>query len=71
MRPSRIPWGFVVDAGVYLGKPKTSFDVSDSVRAKLGPDAQQAIDKQYDDIHDKAKKLRVFPSLYVGVSYSF
>lgn len=64
-------WGFIADLGVYLGKPKTTFDVSDSVRAKLGANAQQAIDKQRDDIHDKAKKLRVFPNLYVGVSYTF
>ncbi len=69
--PAQGGWGFMADLGVTFGKPKTDFDVSDSVRAKLGPDAQAAIDRQYDEIDDKAKKLKFFPSLYLGVSYTF
>lgn len=71
-------WGFVADAGIYIGKPKSSIDVSDTLRAKLdvaaaanGSTAQQEIDKQLGEIDDKAKKLRVFPSVYIGVSYVF
>lgn len=69
--PARGGWGFMADLGVTFGKPKTSFEVSDSVRAKLGADAQAAIDRQLAEIDDKAKKLKFFPSLYVGVSYTF
>jgi hypothetical protein len=64
-------WGFVADAGVSIGKPKVSFDVSNSVRAKLGADASAEIDKQRDEIKDKLGKYNVFPTVYVGVSYVF
>ena len=68
-------WGFVADAGIAFGKPKVNFSVSDSLYAKLnaatGGQAQAEIDKQQREIEDKANKLKVFPSLYIGVSYTF
>ncbi len=67
-------WSFFADVGLYIGRPKTSFSVSDSVRASLtaaGYDADAEIQKQRDEIHDEAKKFAVFPSVYVGVAYRF
>lgn len=67
-------WGFIADAGVYIGKPKVSLNVSDSVRAKLTAanfNADDEIARQKADFEEDAKKLRLFPAIYVGISYTF
>jgi len=68
-------WGFIADAGVYYGKPSVSMNVSDSVMAKLnagtGGRGQELVDKETDEIKDKIGKYKVFPALFVGVSYRF
>jgi hypothetical protein len=68
-------WGFIADVGVAFGKPRVSFDVSDSLRTKLnlatGGNAQREIDKQRDEFKDDFDKLKVFPQLYVGAAYYF
>jgi hypothetical protein len=71
---SQAGWGFVADLGVYYGKPKVDFDVSNSVRQKLsaqGVNAQSEIDKQRDEIKDKVEKYKFMPVIYVGASYRF
>ncbi|HEY9280324.1 MAG TPA: hypothetical protein VIP51_09655 [Eoetvoesiella sp.] len=68
-------WGFVADLGVYFGKPKVDFNVSDSVRTKLNAatngNAQAEINKQEDEIKDKVEKYKVIPVIYLGASYRF
>lgn len=70
----RAGWGFIADAGVYFGKPKVTLTVNDNVRNNLalaGFDADEEIRRQKKDFEDDAKKLRVFPAVYIGVSYAF
>lgn len=66
-------WGFVFDAGVYLGSPSVSATLSDSARTKLdlyAPGGAQAeLDRQVASIQEQADKLKVMPSIYAGVSY--
>lgn len=68
-------WGFVFDAGVSFGKPKTNYVVSDSARAKIdlatGGNAHAEIDKRQREFEDKVNKYRVYPSAYIGISYTF
>lgn len=74
-RDRKTGFGFVADLGVYFGKPDVSFSVNDSLRTKLdlasGGNADREIRRQRADIQDDADKLKVFPALYVGVSYTF
>lgn len=68
-------WGFIADAGVYYGKPKVSFDVSESVMNKLNAATrgrgEEAIEKEKSELRDKIGKFNFIPALYVGVSYRF
>lgn len=67
-------FAFIADAGVYIGKPKVSMNVSNSVRDKisaLGMNADAEIDRQLKDIRHDANKVKAFPTLYVGVGYRF
>lgn len=69
-----VGWGFVADLGVYYGKPKVDFDVSDSVRTKLtaaGVNAQSETNKQRDEIKDKVEQFKFMPVIYLGASYRF
>lgn len=68
-------FGFIADVGVYFGKPDVSFNVSDSLYAKLnlatGGNADAEIAKQHREIKDEADKIKAFPAVYLGVSYTF
>lgn len=72
---SKAGWGFIADVGVYFGKPSVKYHASDSLMAKLNAasmgQAQAAIDREKDEIRDKIGKYKIFPALYVGVSYRF
>jgi len=73
-------FGFVADLGVSFGSPKTELTISDSLRGKLDAtiaagglttttDAE--IERQRRELKDDVEKIKVFPHLYVGVSYRF
>lgn len=68
-------WGFVADAGVYVGKPKVSLWANDSAMAKLdaqtGGNGQSLLDQELDEWKDEASKMKLFPVIHVGVSYRF
>ncbi|GAA4339484.1 hypothetical protein GCM10023144_37810 [Pigmentiphaga soli] len=71
-------WGFVFDAGVTFGKPKTRISVSDALYARLdaaaraeGTTADAEIEAQRRQIADDADDFKVWPQVYVGVSYRF
>lgn len=74
-RDRKTGFGFVADVGFYVGKPDVNFSVNDSLRTKLnlasGGNAESEIRRQRTDIQDEADKLKVFPALYVGISYTF
>ncbi|MCX5591889.1 hypothetical protein [Alcaligenes endophyticus] len=70
----RAGWGFIADAGVYFGKPKVSLNVNQDLRNKItaaGFNADEEVQRQKNDFEDDAHKLRVFPALFIGVSYTF
>ena len=68
-------WGFIADVGVYLGTPSVGVNMSDSAQAKFNAyapgGAQAEVDRQVASIQEQVDKLKVTPSLYVGVSYHF
>lgn len=71
-------WGFNADLGVYVGDPKTNFQVSDSLYEKMllanGNDAAATavdIERERQRVKDKAGDLRVVPVASVGFSYYF
>jgi hypothetical protein len=71
-------WGFVFDVGASFGKPKTSINVSDALYNELdiaahlnGSTADREIEQQRAKIADSADDFKIFPQVYVGVSYTF
>jgi len=68
-------WGFVADVGVYFGRPDISLEASASAMEKLnahtGGNGQALIDEELGEWEDKIGKYKVFPAVYVGVSYRF
>jgi len=73
-------FGFIADLGVSFGSPKTYLTISDPLREKLNaitglPDstttADAEIERQRRDIADDVEEIKVFPHVFVGVSYRF
>jgi len=71
-------WGFVFDLGVSFGKPSTRLFVSDSLQAKIRlakmlgvATADALLNTQRQKLDDTANTFKVFPQVYVGVSYRF
>jgi len=71
-------FGFIADLGVSFGTPSTELTISDSLREKLdalaplsGTSAAAEIERQRRDIADDVEEIKVFPHLFVGVSYRF
>jgi len=70
--------GFVFDLGVSFGKPKTDLFVSKSLQAKLDAEARHgggtaaaAIAAERRKLAIKADEAKIFPQIYVGLSYRF
>jgi len=71
-------FGFLADIGVSFGSPKTELTISAPLREKLdvrailtGTSADAEIERQRRDIADDVEEVKVFPHLFVGVSYRF
>jgi len=71
-------WGVVFDLGFSFGKPSTSLVVSDSLQAKIElarmlgvANADALLKEQRQKLDDTAHKFKVFPQVYLGVSYRF
>jgi len=71
-------WGFVFDLGVSFGKPSASLVVSSSLQAKIKlakllnvASVDALLNTQRQNLDDTARKFKVFPQVYVGVSYRF
>jgi len=72
-------FGFIADVGVSFGSPKTELTISQPLLDKLGeiakmdprinPDAE--IDRQRRAMAKDVETVKVFPHLFVGVSYQF
>lgn len=66
---------FFADIGFSFGKPKVSLDANESFLAKLNTasngKAQKEINKQVKSIKEDSNKIKVFPQIYLGVSYKF
>jgi hypothetical protein len=74
MGPSDKGWNFTADLGVAFGRPKTTLDVSPSVRAKItgaGFNADNELDAERQQFQDSANKYFVYPVARAGVSYKF
>jgi len=71
-------FGFIADLGVSFGSPKTELTISDPLRKKLdalapaiGSSADAEIERQRHDIADDVETIKIFPHLFVGISYRF
>jgi len=71
-------FGFVADLGVSFGSPKIELTLSSSLRAQLDKVSSKTnlsvddeIERQRRDIADDVETVKVFPHLFVGVSYRF
>jgi hypothetical protein len=74
MGPSDKGWNFTADLGVALGRPKTTLDVSPSIRAKItgaGLNADNELDAERLQFQDSANKYFVYPVARAGISYKF
>jgi len=74
-------FGFVFDLGIAFGRPSASLRISDSLRHRLdfaialnlpgATAAANALEGQRKKLMAVARKLKVFPQAYVGISYRF
>jgi len=71
-------FGFIADLGVSFGSPRSELTISDPLRKKLdefarvtGSSADDEIERQRRDLADDVETVKVFPHLFVGVSYRF
>jgi len=71
-------FGFVFDVGVSFGAPQVDLAVSDLLRAKLsiaaamnGTTLKKELQAERQKLQDQADKVKIFPHLYVGLSYRF
>jgi len=73
-------FGFIADLGVSFGTPATELSISNPLREKLdalallhirSTTADAEIERQRRDIAEDVDKVKVFPHLFVGVSYRF
>ncbi len=74
MGPTDKGWNFTADVGVALGRPRTTLDVSPSVRAKItgaGLNADSELDAERQNFQDAADRYFVYPVARAGVSYKF
>jgi len=71
-------FGFIADLGVSFGAPKTTLAINDALREDLdklarftGTNADIEIERQRHNIADDVETVKVFPHLFVGISYRF
>jgi len=71
-------FGIVIDLGVSFGEPSTTLVVSDSLQKKLDVAARRGattaaaeLAAQRQKLANTAKKIKVFPQAYLGLSYKF
>jgi len=71
-------FGFVFDLGVSFGRPSASLIVSEGLQRKLDEAAKanattaaDELESQRQKLADTTDKLKVFPQVYLGISYRF
>ena len=61
-------WSMSFDAGVAYGKPTVELDVPPLITAVVG---QATVDDQRQQLQDKANRLKFYPIVKLGVTYSW